>query len=100
MVWPGIQILMKTPNHLLIVKQRQNIVPNLNISGTYYCYDRYYYLKNSGSPDEVYGIAPLFAGEFDYYLGLKTTWLAFGKSRLKLPALSAKPYTTGYVTYV
>ena len=49
------------------------------ILGTYYCYDRYYYLKNAGSPDETLGIAPAFAGEFSYYLGLKQTWLAFGK---------------------
>ena len=48
-------------------------------AGTYYCYDRYYYLKNAGSPDETLGIAPAFAGEFSYYLGLKQTWLAFGK---------------------
>lgn len=45
---------------------------------TYYSYSRYYYLKNNGAPDEAYGIAPAFAGEFDYYLGLKKTWLAFG----------------------
>ena len=48
-------------------------------TATYYSYERYYYLKNSGSPDSEYGVAPLFAGEFSYYLGLKKTWLAFGK---------------------
>ena len=47
--------------------------------GTYYCFDRYYKLKNSGAPDEEYNVSPLFAGEFSYYLGLKKTWLAFGK---------------------
>ncbi|KAL4219650.1 hypothetical protein ACF0H5_022222 [Mactra antiquata] len=45
---------------------------------TYYTFDRYYYLKNAGAPDEQYDVAPLFAGEFNYYLGLKRTWLAFG----------------------
>ena len=49
------------------------------LTATYYSYERYYYLKNSGSPDSEYGVAPLFAGEFSYYLGLKKTWLAFGK---------------------
>ena len=48
------------------------------VTATYYSYDRYYYLKNSGNPEAEYGVAPLFAGEFDYYLGLKKTWLAFG----------------------
>lgn len=45
--------------------------------GTYYSFDRYYYLKKNGSPAEKYDVAPLFAGEFNYYLGLKKTWLAF-----------------------
>ncbi|XP_053381020.1 choline transporter-like protein 2 isoform X2 [Mercenaria mercenaria] len=45
--------------------------------GTYYSFDRYYYLKNNGNPAEQYDVAPLFAGEFNYYLGLKKTWLAF-----------------------
>ena len=56
-----------------------SLAHNLVFSATYYSYDRYYYLKNSGSPDEQYGIAPAFAGEFNYYLGLKKTWLAFGE---------------------
>ena len=49
-------------------------------TATYYSFKEYYRLKNSGSPDEEYGISPLFAGEFNYYLGLKRTWLAFGMS--------------------
>ncbi|XP_060561475.1 choline transporter-like protein 2 [Ruditapes philippinarum] len=45
--------------------------------GTYYSFDRYYYLKKNGNPAEQYSVSPLFAGEFNYYLGLKKTWLAF-----------------------
>ena len=53
------------------------------LPGTYYSFDRYYFMKKNGSPDKEYGVAPLFAGEFDYYLGLKRTWLAFGRYNMQ-----------------
>ncbi|ESO92821.1 hypothetical protein LOTGIDRAFT_232925 [Lottia gigantea] len=46
---------------------------------TYYCYSRYYHLKNLNSTAE-FGLAPAFVGNFEYYLSLKQTWLAFGCS--------------------
>ena len=51
----------------------------LNVSATYYSYSRYYKLKGEESPDQEYSVSPLFAGEFEYYLQIKKTWLAMGK---------------------
>ncbi|XP_055896841.1 choline transporter-like protein 2 isoform X1 [Biomphalaria glabrata] len=43
----------------------------------YYCYNEYYRLKALNATEE-YGISQAFAMNFNYYLSLKKTWLAFG----------------------
>ncbi|PVD22194.1 hypothetical protein C0Q70_17999 [Pomacea canaliculata] len=49
----------------------------LIIFGTYYCYNQYYTLKNVNATTEI-GVSQAFATNFNYYLSLKQTWLAFG----------------------
>ncbi|XP_052789549.1 choline transporter-like protein 2 [Mya arenaria] len=41
-------------------------------------YYRYYTMKNSETPAQEYNVAPLFSGEFEYYLQIRKTWLFFG----------------------
>ncbi|WAR31027.1 CTL2-like protein [Mya arenaria] len=40
-------------------------------------YYRYYTMKNSETPAQEYNVAPLFSGEFEYYLQIRKTWLFF-----------------------
>ncbi|BFZ20245.1 hypothetical protein BsWGS_23284 [Bradybaena similaris] len=45
--------------------------------GTYYSYAKYYELKHMNITSE-YGLPEQFKFNFEYFLSLKTTWLAFG----------------------
>ncbi|CAG5124161.1 unnamed protein product, partial [Candidula unifasciata] len=45
--------------------------------GTYYSYSKYYELKNMNLTSE-YGLPEEFKFNFQYFLSLKSTWLAFG----------------------
>ncbi|XP_059157346.1 choline transporter-like protein 2 isoform X2 [Physella acuta] len=45
--------------------------------GTYYSYDKYYELKNMNATTE-FGLPQAFMFNFQYFLSLKQTWLAFG----------------------
>ncbi|XP_041370892.1 choline transporter-like protein 2 [Gigantopelta aegis] len=45
--------------------------------GAYYSFSKYYELKSSNVTAEL-GLSQAFALNFDYYLSLKQTWLAFG----------------------
>lgn len=47
------------------------------IVGTYYSYSKYYELKGQNVTATI-GLDQLFTTNFNYYLSLKQTWLAFG----------------------
>ena len=49
------------------------------IPGGYYSYSRYYELKSKNITGE-FGLSQAFVLNFEYYLTLKQTWLAFGQS--------------------
>ncbi|XP_067661086.1 choline transporter-like protein 2 [Haliotis asinina] len=44
---------------------------------TYYSYSKYYEMKTSNTTS-TYGFSPSFAANFNYFLSLQKTWLAFG----------------------
>ena len=48
------------------------------VSGSYYSYNRYYELKSKNITGE-FGLSQAFVLNFQYYLSLKQTWLAFGQ---------------------
>lgn len=50
-------------------------------SGSYYSYRRYYDLKGKNLTSE-FGLSQAFVLNFEHYLTLKETWLAFGKLHL------------------
>ena len=49
------------------------------VSGSYYSYKRYYEIKSRNITGE-FGLSQAFVLNFEYYLTLKQTWLAFGQS--------------------
>ncbi|KAH3792773.1 hypothetical protein DPMN_146272, partial [Dreissena polymorpha] len=57
------------------------------VFATAWSYYRYYMMKNSETPQQEYSVAPLFAGEFSYYLQIRKTWLAFACGSATLLAI-------------